>query len=93
MEKRVKIFVGISQKRLETDINDFLIITKGRLHDIKYQILASDYNETHIEALVIYTPQGASDEEGNQTKKENQEGYERIQGRITPLWVEGRSSC
>lgn len=91
MEKRVELFVNQSVVELKNSINDFLKNNDGKVHDIKFQH-NEDYDYETFSCLLIYTPE-EEDEKRREGKEKDQKGNGRVQGRVTPLWEQGRPSC
>ena len=54
MEKRVRVFQGKTPERLENEVNDFLCLTRGKLHDVKYCFQEGMTESFHL-AMLIYT--------------------------------------
>ena len=95
MEKRVKIFFEPGVDELEDSVNKFLSSMAGKLQDIKYQYISpsKDVEEWYATALLIYTPGGQANGEEEKRQSKNQEGHGGVQGKITPLWEQGRATC
>ena len=54
MEKRVKLFQEKNCDVLEIEVNDFLKLTRGKLHDVKYCFQEGITEAFHV-AMLIYT--------------------------------------
>lgn len=56
MEKRVRCFSSEYIYILENIINDYLCVTKGKMHDIKLTVVEESNDVRHF-AMLIYTPE------------------------------------
>lgn len=91
MEKRIKIFKSNWPEDIEYQVNEFLKNTHGRLHDVTYDRDLSVFEEKHT-ILITYSEE-KNEEKKDCCAKENEKSHARIQGRITPLWEQGRPCC
>ena len=57
MEKRVSVFTADYEETLEENINNFLRLTEGKLHDVKLSSCIDSYNDVSYVVLIIYTPE------------------------------------
>lgn len=86
MEKRIKIFKNQDVEYLADEINHFLRINSGRLHEVVFKSVGNEHHLTFY-TLLIYTPEDGVDSE---KETESQEGYGRIQrGGITQRFIPG----
>lgn len=93
MEKRIKFFSSDHLGQIENTVNDFLKLTNGRLHDVVYdREVGADPTEYQHTILITYSEEKDEEKKDNNAK-ENEKSHARIQGRITPLWEQGRPYC
>lgn len=84
MEKRIKIYIEINPYTLEEEVNAFLKIMNGKLHNIEFTAAHNpEGNEiiTEYGILLVYTPEGEDSEKEDKITKKNEKSDARIQGK------------